>query len=158
MSDQYTLFVDLDGVLADFDAGVEEVTGKLPSEQSPKAMWPRLARTQGFYANLDWMPDGRTLWERVARHDPIILTGLPLGKWARPQKLEWCSRELGADVEVLTCMSRDKAKVARERSEGTPVLIDDRDKFRDKWVEMGGIFIHHKSAAESISELEALGL
>jgi hypothetical protein len=160
VSAKYTLFLDLDGVLADFDAGVHQVTGKLPSELSPRSMWPRLAKTPGFYANLAWMPDGRTLWERVKRHDPVILTGLPLGKWARPQKLKWCARELGPDVEVLTCMSRDKAEVARSRApdDTVPVLVDDRDRYRDKWEEMGGIFVHHKSAEESIARLEELGL
>jgi hypothetical protein len=154
----YTLFVDLDGVLADFDAGVQAVTGKLPSQLSPRAMWPRLARTPGFYAELDWMSDGRELWERVAPLDPIVLTGLPLGKWAEPQKREWCRRELGPDVEVITCMSRNKPKVARERTDATPVLIDDRDRIREAWEEMGGIFIHHTSASQSIAELESLGL
>lgn len=160
MSANYVLFIDLDGVLADFDSGVQAVTGKLPSEMSPKQMWPRLARTQGFYADLDWMPDGRELWDYVVTRDPIVLTGLPLGKWAEPQKLAWCRRELGADVEVITCMTRQKPKIARDRvgADATPVLVDDRDKIRRAWEEMGGIFVHHTSARESIAELADLGL
>jgi hypothetical protein len=164
MSKRYVLFVDLDGVLADFDRGVEEVTGARPSQLSPKAMWPRLARTPGFYANLPWTSDGPVLWERVKHHDPVILTGLPRGSWAKPQKLEWCRRELGSDVPVITCMSRDKAEKAREwvaeRTAGTPVpvLIDDRESLRERWEEAGGIFILHTSAAESIRALEELRL
>jgi hypothetical protein len=160
VSTNYTLFVDLDGVLADFDAGVKAATGKLPSEMRPKQMWPRLARTPQFYAELDWMPDGRELWEYVASHDPIVLTGLPMGKWAEPQKREWCRRELGAEVEVITCMSRRKPAIAAERtgSGATPVIVDDRDRIREAWEEMGGIFIHHKSARQSIAELKELGL
>lgn len=38
-------------------------------------------------ANLDWMPDGRELWEGVESLQPTILTGLPMGKWAEPQKV-----------------------------------------------------------------------
>jgi FMN phosphatase YigB (HAD superfamily) len=35
------LFLDLDGVLADFDRGVHEVTGKRPEELPLKTMWAR---------------------------------------------------------------------------------------------------------------------
>jgi hypothetical protein len=164
MPERYVLFVDLDGVLADFDRGVEELTGARPAGQSPKAMWPRLARSPGFYAHLPWTPDGPELWERVKRHEPVILTGLPRGNWAKPQKLEWCRRELGTQVPVIACMSREKAEKAREWVAGAgadtpvPVLIDDRESLRERWEEAGGIFIHHSSAAESIRALEELGL
>ena len=147
----FKLFVDLDGVLADFDRAVKDITGRLPSELSPKDMWSRLARTPGFYERLEWTPDGRPMWEYVRPLDPTILTGLPLGRWAEPQKRAWCARELGPDVPVITCMSRDKAVRAREATpeNATPVLIDDRVRLRDRWEAAGGIFIHHTDAWSS---------
>lgn len=165
----YALFVDLDGVLADFDRAVEEITGLRPSSQSPKAMWPQLARTPGFYEHLPWTPDGPHLWARVSRHAPVILTGLPRGAWAKPQKLAWCRRELGADVPVIACMSREKAEKAwawltdgrspaSDGSTPVPVLIDDRASLREQWEEAGGVFVHHVSAEKSIRRLEELGL
>jgi hypothetical protein len=151
----YTLFVDLDGVLVDFEKGVEAVTGSLPSGQTPRSMWSQLARTEGFYEHLEWSADGRELWDAVKHLEPIILTGLPLGSWAEPQKRAWVKRELGDHVPVITCMSRKKAVRAREAApnDSTPILIDDREKLRDAWEQMGGIFIHHTSAEKSISEL-----
>ncbi|AHC15021.1 hypothetical protein L21SP2_1636 [Salinispira pacifica] len=148
------LFVDLDGVLVDFDRGVKEVTGKLPHELSPREMWPRLAKSGDFYNRLHWMPDGRQLWDELKHMNPVILTGLPMGNWAEAQKRSWCARELGEDVEVITCMSREKAKKARERA-GTriPVLIDDRLRLKEAWEEMGGIFIHHTDAVKSLRQL-----
>ncbi len=56
--DNYQLFVDLDGVLADFDAGVLQAAGKESAELEPRQMWPILARTRGFYA---WLPSARCL-------------------------------------------------------------------------------------------------
>ena len=155
---KYTLFVDLDGVLADFDKGVKDLTGKLPQDLHPKAMWPRLAKTPGFYDSLDWMPDGKELWEAVLPHGPIILTGLPIGSWAEPQKRSWCARILGEAVEVITCKSREKASIARQRSgeSTTPILIDDREKLKDDWEAMGGVFIHHRSAKQSIAALKSV--
>jgi len=157
---EHTLFVDLDGVLADFDRGVQALfSGKLPSELFAPVMWQRLATTPSFYEHLGWMPDGHELWDFAKPFSPIILTGLPLGNWAEPQKRAWCSRELGTDVEVLTCLSREKHKhaVAKIRPHTIPVLVDDRIKLKDAWVAAGGIFIHHRRSVESIESLRALG-
>lgn len=154
----YQLFVDLDGVLVDFSSGVERITGEQPSQLAPRKMWPQLARTPGFYEHLEWTEDGPVLWDAVKDLDPIILTGLPLGRWAEPQKRAWCARELGPDVPVITCMSRNKAIRARETTpEGqTPVLVDDRNWLRESWEKMGGVFVHHTDAATSIREIETL--
>jgi len=154
----YQLFVDLDGVLVDFESGVERITGKHPSQLAPRTMWPQLARTPGFYERLEWTEDGHLLWDSVKDLDPTILTGLPLGRWAEPQKRAWCARELGPEVPVITCMSRNKAVRAREATSDaeTPVLVDDRDWLRESWEEMGGVFVHHTDALSSIEEIEAL--
>jgi len=154
------LFLDLDGVLADFDAGVVQATGQRPSELGDRRMWPIVARTPGFYDKLPWMTDGRDLWDFASRFHPSILTGLPMGNWAEPQKRAWCARELGPDVPVLCCRSRDKALVASGLlGEGeTMVLVDDRLKLKEAWVDLGGTFILHTSAHESIAALKQLGL
>lgn len=154
----YKLFLDLDGVLADFDAGVIELFGEPPSEIPPPRMWARIARTEGFYAELPWMPDGRQLWEFAAAFEPTILTGLPRGSWAEPQKRTWCARELGDEVPVITCMSREKADRGAEATPPgkIPVLIDDRERLRDAWVEAGGVFIHHTGADSSITAIREL--
>jgi hypothetical protein len=152
------VFVDLDGVLVDFDRGVLAATGFFPWQQDKKRMWPLLARVPGFYAGLAWMPDGKRLWERLAPLEPTVLTGLPMGGWARPQKLEWCRRELGGEVPVIACLSRHKAEKAREAApEGRrPLLIDDREELGRQIEELGGLFIHHRSAEETIAELDRL--
>ena len=162
-TDQFQLFVDLDGVLVDFDAGVRRATGKDPSELHPRYMWPAIARMKGFYNRLDWMPDGRNLWLAVKHCSPVILTGLPMGKWAEPQKRSWCERELGAEVHVITGMSRHKAELAllwleeHNLEEKTPILIDDRLKIKEPWEAVGGKFILHLNAVGSIGELKNLG-
>ncbi len=155
---QYTLFLDLDGVLVDFEKGVESLFGKSIDAIPPKQMWPRLARTADFYNTLDWMPDGRELWEYCRPFHPIILTGLPMGKWAEPQKREWCKRELGEDIEVITGLSRHKPSLAIERSTGqTAVLVDDREKIRLPFEVAGGIFIHHRNTLSTIRTLREMG-
>uniref|UniRef100_A0A7S3XPZ0 Uncharacterized protein n=2 Tax=Heterosigma akashiwo TaxID=2829 RepID=A0A7S3XPZ0_HETAK len=153
-SREWNIFCDLDGVLVDFDSGVQQITGKMPSEMHPKTMWPQLARAEDFYNGLSWMPDGKELWDRIQSQRPTILTGLPMGRWAEAQKRAWCARELGAGVPVDTCLSRDKWRRARPGA----VLVDDRFSLQEKWVEAGGVFIHHQSTSQTIDQLTDLGI
>jgi hypothetical protein len=147
------LFLDLDGVLADFDRGVVAVTGKRPEQLPMKEMWRALSRHADFFGTLDFMHDAQELWAFCAPHRPTILTGLPLGSWAPEQKKRWVARMLGAEVPVITCMAREKARYA---SPGA-ILVDDREKARDPWEAAGGCFILHRNAADSIAELARLG-
>ncbi|AWK85581.1 hypothetical protein [Azospirillum thermophilum] len=147
------LFLDLDGVLADFDRGVRAVTGKRPEQVPMKVMWRELSRHPDFFGTLEFMHDAQELWAFCAPHHPTILTGLPLGSWAPEQKKRWVARMLGAHVPVITCMARDKARY------GGPgcVLVDDREKARDPWEAAGGTFVLHVNAATSIAALQDLG-
>lgn len=147
------LFLDLDGVLADFDRGVVAVTGQRPESLSAREMWRELSRHPDFFGTLEFMHDAQALWAFCAPHRPTILTGLPLGSWAPEQKRRWVARMLGADVPVIACMARDKARYA---SPGA-VLVDDREKARDPWEAAGGTFILHTGAGPSIRALQAAG-
>ena len=49
------LFLDLDGVLADFDRGVHGVTGRRPEELPLKTMWAALSRAPRFFETLTWL-------------------------------------------------------------------------------------------------------
>ena len=83
------LFLDADGVLADFDEGARRLLGMTPRQYEAKhgrgAFWKRLAQENNFYGTLPEMADARTLFDAVKQLEPTILTGLPLGKWAAPQ-------------------------------------------------------------------------
>lgn len=150
------LFLDCDGVLADFDAGARAALGGLSPVQyeqqySRGAFWKRLAATPNFYAQLPLMPDAQILFDAVAHLRPTILTGLPLGTWAAPQKVAWAERHFPG-TPIITCMARDKV---RHMTRGD-VLIDDREDHRSTWEDAGGIFVHHRAADQSLSELARL--
>ncbi len=148
------LFLDCDGVLADFDAGARLVLGTdvrtFEARHGKREFWRRLARTKDFYATLPEMPDARELFDAVRHLNPTILTGLPLGNWAAPQKVRWAAEHFPG-VPIITCMARDKH---HHMSPGD-VLVDDRADHRGKWEDAGGVFVHHKSARESLRELGA---
>jgi hypothetical protein len=155
----YRLFLDLDGVLANFDQGIYQITGCYPNQLTVSNLWQAAVKSDGFFEHLPWMPEGKKLWEATKKFNPTILTGLPRGQWAEPQKRTWCARELGYDVPVITCMAKDKIKFAHAILESAeiPILVDDRPKYRELWEAKGGIFIVHKSVSESLRRLSQLG-
>ncbi|WP_310467963.1 5' nucleotidase, NT5C type [Sphingomonas sp.] len=146
------LFLDCDGVLADFDAGATALLGMTPRQYEARkgrgAFWKRLANAPDFYATLPEMPDARELFDAVAHLEPTILTGLPLGKWAAPQKEKWATEHFPG-VPIITCMARDKHKYMARGD----VLVDDRENHRAAYEDAGVIFVHHVSAADSIRQL-----
>jgi hypothetical protein len=150
------IYLDCDGVLADFDRGAEAIFGMPPHafEQHRGAgeFWRRLAKAPDFFGSLELMPDAMELYEAVRHKNPIILTGMPRGNWAEPQKRRWAERHFPG-VPVITTM----AALKHEHRHPGDVLVDDRAKHRHLWENEGGVFVHHKSARQSIKELKALG-
>jgi 5'(3')-deoxyribonucleotidase len=143
------LFLDADGVLADFDKGVQRLLGMTYDEFVKRrgigAFWRELAKAPGFYAKLPQMPDAGELFDAVKHLKPTILTGLPLGKWAAPQKVKWAAEHFPG-VPIITTMARDKHK----HMQPGDVLVDDRENHRAAYEEHGVVFIHHKNARDSI--------
>lgn len=140
-------------MLADFDRGVEMVTGRRPEELPLKTMWAALARAPRFFDTLEFMHDAQDLWAFCAPLRPTILTGLPLGTWAPAQKKAWVARMLGAHVPIITCMSKEKPRWCGPGH----VLVDDRASAGPGWEAKGGVFIHHTGAERSIARLRDLG-
>jgi hypothetical protein len=151
-SGQPHLFLDCDGVLADFDAGVQRILGMTPSQFEDRhgrgEFWKRLARDPNFYGDLPQMPDARKLFEAAKHLKPTILTGIPLGKWAAPQKERWAATHFPG-VPIVTTLAREK----HLHMEKGDVLVDDRENHRKLWEDAGGIFIHHRNATDTIGKL-----
>lgn len=152
------LFLDCDGVLADFDGYATRLLGLPPREfearQGRNELWRRLASHPDYFFRLPLMPDARELWDAVAHLAPVILTGVPRGEWAAPQKLRWAARHF-PDARIITTLARAK----REHMEAPgDVLVDDSLAFRGLWEEAGGVFVHHRSAADTLTQLRELGL
>lgn len=122
---QFKVFCDLDGVLVDFAAGVERVTGARPEQISKSRMWRALSKEKEFYSNLPWMKDGKKLWDAIRPLGPDILTGVPMNECSRTEKATWCMRELGVETNHVDAAGpRDSHKVVagRKRKNVTNVI------------------------------------
>jgi hypothetical protein len=149
------LYLDCDGVLADFDAGATALLGMRPRAYEKRygiaAFWREIARHPDFYGTLPLMRDAPLLFEAVRHLDPIILTGLPRGQWAAPQKVRWAAEHFPG-TRIITVMAVDKRNHAREGD----VLVDDQLKHAHLWESAGGIFVHHRDAESTLARLREI--
>jgi 5'(3')-deoxyribonucleotidase len=144
------IFCDLDGVLADFEQGVINKFNRSPDELNQGLMWSTINKSNTFFETLPWMPRGVELWSHIKQYNPIILTGIPRGsKSAVEQKIRWCKRELGDDIQVITCATKEKSKYCLPGF----ILIDDRLDNLQSWHDKGGKFIlYHEESLDEIVE------
>lgn len=151
---KHKIFLDLDGVMADFDKGICDITGKRCHQLSDKAIWKAVDEAGDFFANLPMMKDAKELWNVVRKHDVEVLTGLPDTYDAESHKEEWVQNNLSKDIKVNVVKSKNKHKFAKENH----ILIDDRKDLIKQWEEKGGIGILHKNAKQTIEQLNKLGI
>jgi len=155
-----TLWLDCDGVLADFDKVANDYLSmdsrEFEKQFGSEAFWAKLGEIEDFYFSLPLLPDALILYEAVKHLDPIILTGVPSqhGTLAHVQKIRWAHKHFGTGQLVVTCKSKLKYRFCKPGD----VIVDDWPQHRKKWEEAGGIWIPHKSAEDSIAQMKELGI
>lgn len=156
------LFLDLDGVVADFERGIEAIFGENPFKTkkfSAATTWRIIYKQDDFFANLPLMDDARYLLDAIYALEAkemvrlSILTGIPRGNWAVDQKKRWVAENLRLDIPVITCQSAAKPTYAGDEND---ILIDDRDDLIAGWRENGGTGIHHINARTTVEHLLSL--
>ena len=146
------IFLDLDGVLADWLSPAVRAHGRDPDEVL--AAWPAstydLAKVLGVSTNALWKPihaQGAAFWEQLEPypwvHDMVrgcqefapttILTSPSLDPMAAAGKVAWMQRVLGRDFRDFL-IGPDKPSCARPGA----VLIDDRDSGCEDFIAAGG--------------------
>ena len=154
---QYTIYCDMDGVLVDFDRGYQELTGMTTQQADAiggDTFWePLIQAGAKWWITLNWMPDGKQLWNYIKKYTPILLSAPSKQESSRLGKRVWVKREL-PDVKLILRPASQKQQYASP----TSILIDDREKNIDQWEAAGGIGILHTSTANTIEQLKQLGL
>jgi hypothetical protein len=174
---KYVIFCDMDGVLVDFDKGYKDLTGlstKQADAQGKSEFWKLFGKSlkeknisdKSYWASLDWMPDGKQLWSYISPYNPYVLTA-PSVNFDIPfedrYKLENNESMQGKTewVQRLPNMRKLYFRSAGRKADFAgpdKILIDDRKDTIDSWNANGGIGILHTSTANTIKQLQDLGL
>jgi len=165
-STQYKIYVDLDGVLADFIDGINKLLNKSYSQKKynsnpkyKKEMWDAVNEYSHkggkLWQELELLPDAKELWDYIEKYNPEILSSCGGDEGARKQKPIWVESKFGKNVKVNIA---NRSNLKAEFASADSILIDDSKKSIDPWVAAGGIGILHTSAKNTIAELKKLGL
>ena len=157
------IFVDMDGVLADFLKGVEQpeyIGHPLTNDDKGHTEYDLRKEeltNKRLFANLPPMVDMYDLIGYI-KHTELpweILTaaGVVNRELVVYDKQEWIKRYVDPNV-VVTCTYTGTQKAAFA-IEGN-VLIDDRPKNIKAWEDAGGIGIIHTNARDTIEQLKTL--
>lgn len=153
------IYLDLDGVLADFYGTVEHLLGCPYHRLAPAVAWEQLAKIPGFYKNLPLLPGAQGFFLELQRRNTelAILTALP---WptgelinAAIDKKTWVRRHISLEVQVLTV---EEGKLKASFAHPNAILIDDSRRNIDAWSSAGGIGILHSSPEKSLAALDRL--
>ncbi len=164
---KYTIFIDLDGVIVDFDKFCEQHIGIRPKDTdadkaTKREFWKRVKTWvndgNAFFSAMEPLPDASVLLAYIKKYNPIVLSATGSAtKNAAGEKRDWVKTHIGgaaAKRAILVMSAADKAQYATP----THILIDDRSAAIDPWIAAGGIGILHTSAATTIKKLRDLGL
>lgn len=157
-----TLYLDMDGVVADFDEYAARTLGVPPSGGIyPDDVWYKLATNARLYRDLLKTPYADELvfqCSRIAREHNYqfqFLTAVPKGndvRWAFYDKVVWAQKHFPAIPVMFGPYSRDK----HVHCQPGDILIDDRRSNIDGWRAAGGIGILHTGYDSTKAVLDEL--
>ena len=145
-----TIYIDMDGVVADFDTYVEGVLGREigwgTSQDLTDEEWVKLASVDRLYYHLPLMPDATKLVAYAkslsTRFHVGFLTAIPRRTTipsAQADKRAWVDKYFPGMRMDIGPYSRDKQKWCIPGD----ILIDDRPSNITEWSAAGGIAMYH---------------
>lgn len=153
---KYKIYVDMDGVLTDWEKQFEKTFG-VPVEtyeaEHGKEQRYNLVKSHSpnFYATMPWMSDGKILYNFIKEFPTEILSHATDPE-CKQGKEKWLSDNDITLKQNLVPNREDKAKFANPNA----ILIDDRKDNIDEFVNAGGIGILHTDATDTINKLKEL--
>lgn len=155
------LYLDMDGVLANFDEAFKAIDGS-PVD---RVKFKKAVMEDKIFRNLNFMPDTEQLLTHVRSLKDVdieILTSVGtydpfVGQEVRLQKSNWLKeRNINYKVNFVRSKS-EKAKYALQSVNLIPnILVDDSPGCVDPFNAAGGRGILHKSAAETIPLIDSM--
>ena len=148
LSNDSEIYVDMDGVLADFFGAWKKLVGKDWREiKDLDGALQRIRDKDDFWLNIPVTPNAMNLLSLVKQLKGsynILSAPLPNDPKSEPHKRQWIEKNLSAFPPSKVIITSNKS-VHATQPDGTPnILIDDFGKNIAKWEAAGGVGFKHK--------------
>jgi 5'(3')-deoxyribonucleotidase len=156
------VYVDMDGVLADFFKDWNKMVGvgHWKEIKDPESALDMIRNHPTFWIDLDVLSNAPRLLGAIKKFSgSYYICTSPLGKDpnCEPQKRAWAQKYLSEFPPKEVYVTHNKPQFARQ-ADGTPnILIDDFGKNISSWTAAGGIGIHYenKNVNKAVAELKS---
>jgi hypothetical protein len=163
---KYKIYLDMDGVVADFDKRFTDLAGMGPrefeEEYGKNAFWDFIDEGDNklvFWIGIPPMSDAKQLVDFVSNYDYEMLTAPSLKKQSVMGKGLWMKNQTNKGLfPFKPKVNYKSAKNKKDFAAPNHILIDDREDNINSWIAAGGIGILHTSASSTINQLKKLGL
>lgn len=182
LTPQYQIYCDMDGVLTNFEKRFVEMLQKEGPKYYSKEVIKQVTRPKHFEAlegtvefwkfidqhvglefwtGMEWMPNGKRLWEFIQPYQPKILSSPSRENTSRLGKRLWVKEHITETFDTFSApdiifrYSKAKAEFANPKT----ILIDDKPSNLEAWSEKGGIALECKDGEidSIIEQLKELG-
>ena len=163
---EYKVYLDMDGVVANFDKRFEDLSGMQPRDFEEKygknKFWDFIDEDNkvSFWVGIPVMPGAAELVNAVKKYNYELLTAPSVKKQSYLGKILWVRNHsdiLGGKPRINFKKAKNKHQV-KDNLSIKDILIDDREDTIERWETAGGKGIHYKNAGQVINDLKKLGL
>ena len=164
---EYKVYLDMDGVLADFDQRFRDISGMEPREfenkYGRKAFWDLIDEENKikFWVGIEPMLGASDLVNAVKDYNYELLTSPSAKKQSYLGKILWVKNHTGSVFPSKPRINFKKAKekhLVKPQLAKTDILIDDREDTIGRWNAAGGTGIVYKNIFQVLNDLKKLGL
>lgn len=152
------IYIDMDGVLADFERGVNEMCGI--GTQDDEKMWEKIKSVDHFYRKLKPVfaaPEMAKALMRKYGDKCEILTGIPKPHReidnAAEDKIAWTAENISEKIKVNVCLAEEKQNYCTGKD---CILIDDRRKNISQWIAAGGTGILFEDVDDTLAAIDKI--
>ena len=157
-----TIYLDMDGVLCDFEKKFTDLYGFLSLAKRDRKQWSTdwedFITQRHAFEKLEWFPGGQELLSYIRKHPSIHVEILSSSGGERfhdevtAQKIKWL-RNHGINYKANIVPGR---KHKKDWARPDAIIIDDTPDVISSWNKAGGIGILHKDVKETIKRLDTL--
>ena len=161
------IYLDMDGVVANFEKRFKDLSGMLPPDYIDKygknAFWDLIDEKHkvAFWRGIELMPGAKQLVDFVSQYPYQMLTAPSVKKQSVIGKGLWVKDKVGtlypSKPKVFYKQAKEKHMVKPDLTKND-ILIDDRADTIGRWVGAGGTGVLYQSANQVINDLKNLGL